>query len=229
MTTRSPATDADLTDLVRRWERGWRACRGWEPPREEREALHLLPRRPGRHREIVALRPDHLPGLRALAGEAAGDRDPTWLTVPTTRPDEVEPVLRDAGLHVKATREWLMTRALATHPPRTAPSPYRARTTTSGTGLLTVEVWHGHGSDAPAARGQAAVGRGDAVFDRIETAPAHRRRGLGSVVMATLAEGAVDLGARDGVLVASPDGRALYASLGWTTRAAVVIATNGAG
>lgn len=229
MTTSSAATDADLTDLVRRWERGWSACRGWDRPREEREALHLLQRRPGRHREIVALRPDHAPGLRALAAEAAGDREATWLTVPTTRPDEVEPVLRDAGLHLKATREWLMTRALDTHPPRTPPPHYRTRTTTTGTGLLTVEVWHERESEAPAARGQAAVVREDTVFDRIETAPAHRRRGLGSVVMAALAEGVVTLGARDGVLVASPDGRALYTSLGWTTRAAVVIATNVAG
>jgi predicted GNAT family acetyltransferase len=83
-----------------------------------------------------------------------------------------------------------------------------------------------HESDEQAASGQLAVTDGDAVFDRIETASAHRRRGLGSVVMGTLVGQAVARGARHGVLVASVAGQALYASLGWETRAAVVIATN---
>ncbi|MFI9007833.1 GNAT family N-acetyltransferase [Actinosynnema sp. NPDC053489] len=214
--------DADLEDLVRRWERGWSTCRGWIRPREAGDALHLLQDRPGRHREIVALRPDLPAGLRALADEAASAREATWLTVPTTRPDAVEDVLGHAGLHVKPAREWLMTRSLVDHPRRALPGDYRA--TVSAAEFLTVRVRHD--PDEPAASGQAAVTAGDAVFDRIETARPHRRRGLGSVVMGTLAEEAVARGARHGLLVASAGGRALYTRLGWRTRAAVVIATN---
>ena len=58
-----------------------------------------------------------------------------------------------------------------------------------------------------------------AVFDRIETHPNHRRRGLGRAVMAELAAVALDCGAARGALVATPDGRALYSALGWQLHA----------
>ncbi|MFH8492248.1 GNAT family N-acetyltransferase [Streptomyces longisporoflavus] len=72
-----------------------------------------------------------------------------------------------------------------------------------------------------AARGQiAGHSRADrVVFDQIETAPAHRRRGLGRVVMRTLANAAIEAGARTGVLGATVEGQGLYESLGWTTHA----------
>uniref|UniRef100_UPI000AC6FF97 GNAT family N-acetyltransferase n=1 Tax=Streptomyces sp. NRRL B-24085 TaxID=1709476 RepID=UPI000AC6FF97 len=70
-----------------------------------------------------------------------------------------------------------------------------------------------------AARGQTAPTGATAVFDRIETAPAHRRRGLGSVVMRTLQGAAAAAGARTGVLAGTPAGRALYESLGWHVQA----------
>ena len=49
----------------------------------------------------------------------------------------------------------------------------------------------------------------------IETEPEHQRRGLGSAVMATLANTATDLGATTGILGATVQGRALYEALGW--------------
>ncbi|MFJ4906032.1 GNAT family N-acetyltransferase [Streptomyces sp. NPDC093249] len=54
--------------------------------------------------------------------------------------------------------------------------------------------------------------------DRIETDPAHRRRGLGSNVMLTLEAAAAQAGAGTGVLAATVDGLALYDSLGWRHR-----------
>ncbi|MGW2009169.1 GNAT family N-acetyltransferase [Streptomyces nigrescens] len=62
------------------------------------------------------------------------------------------------------------------------------------------------------------------VFDMIGTEPAHQRRGLGRAVMAALAGRAVERGARQGVLVASPDGRALYEAMGWRLRSPVTAA-----
>lgn len=65
-----------------------------------------------------------------------------------------------------------------------------------------------------AASGYAAD-TGDAfVYDRIGTAPGHRRRGLGHALMAALRRGKTRGGAPE-LLVATADGRALYETLGW--------------
>ena len=69
-----------------------------------------------------------------------------------------------------------------------------------------------------AASGYAAEMGGVFVYDRIMTHPAHRRRGLGSVVMAALGSQRQSAGSRQ-VLVATRDGRALYARLGWAVHA----------
>ncbi|MGP3976600.1 GNAT family N-acetyltransferase [Streptomyces sp. 8N114] len=70
-------------------------------------------------------------------------------------------------------------------------------------------------TDENAASGQASVLGGNAVMDRIVTQEAHRRRGLGSLVMRTLTDSAVAAGATLGLLGATPQGRALYETLGW--------------
>jgi GNAT superfamily N-acetyltransferase len=80
------------------------------------------------------------------------------------------------------------------------------------------EVLVSAGGD-PAAHGRVAVASGVAVFDKIETEPQHRRRGLGRVVMHRLAAAA---GARSAVLLASPAGRGLYSTLGWRVVSDVV-------
>lgn len=54
------------------------------------------------------------------------------------------------------------------------------------------------------------------VYDRIVTAPAHRRRGLGRAVMAALQDARRYPGTRE-LLVATDAGRALYECLGWRT------------
>ncbi|MFJ8495383.1 GNAT family N-acetyltransferase [Streptomyces sp. NPDC094038] len=58
--------------------------------------------------------------------------------------------------------------------------------------------------------------------DQILTAPVHQRRGLGSAVMGALQQQALAAGATRTVLGASPQGRALYESLGWRTHTAFV-------
>ncbi|WP_432247920.1 GNAT family N-acetyltransferase [Streptomyces sanyensis] len=73
-----------------------------------------------------------------------------------------------------------------------------------------------------AARGQVAPTGGTAVVDRIETSAAHRRRGLGRLVVHALCEDALARGATTGVLGGTPDGRALYEALGWRAEAPLV-------
>ncbi|NUS38217.1 MAG: GNAT family N-acetyltransferase, partial [Lysobacter sp.] len=66
-----------------------------------------------------------------------------------------------------------------------------------------------------AAHGTAAQ-TGDAfIYDRIETSPGHRRKGLGMAVMAALAS-TKESATTPQLLVATADGRALYETLGWT-------------
>jgi GNAT superfamily N-acetyltransferase len=66
-----------------------------------------------------------------------------------------------------------------------------------------------------AASGYAVEHGGVFVFDRIATAAAHRRRGLGKALMTALGATQQSNAARR-VLVATEDGRALYSTLGWT-------------
>lgn len=66
-----------------------------------------------------------------------------------------------------------------------------------------------------AASGYAVEYAGVFVYDRIVTEPAHRRRGLGHAVMAALGSARRSEASRP-VLVATPEGRALYTRLGWT-------------
>ncbi|MFF9499772.1 GNAT family N-acetyltransferase [Streptomyces sp. NPDC014656] len=66
-----------------------------------------------------------------------------------------------------------------------------------------------------AARGQAGLTDTACVFDQIITEPAHRRRGLGTAVMAALTRAALERGVSEGVLGATVQGRALYEAIGW--------------
>ncbi|MCW6531701.1 GNAT family N-acetyltransferase [Sphingomonas sp. MMSM20] len=66
----------------------------------------------------------------------------------------------------------------------------------------------------PAASGYAAETAEAFIYDRIETAPAHRRRGLGGAVMAALHR-AKRRQETPELLVATEEGRALYTTLGW--------------
>lgn len=65
----------------------------------------------------------------------------------------------------------------------------------------------------PAAAGRAALWRGTLVYDQIATEAAHRRRGIGRLMLTTLQAAFPDAGRQ--VLTATSDGRALYATLGW--------------
>ncbi|WP_199785802.1 MULTISPECIES: GNAT family N-acetyltransferase [Actinomycetes] len=214
-----------LPDLIRRWQAGWGVSRGFRPAEETRGGLHVLLGQPDRHREVIALSPERAV-LRGLASEVAAAERPTWLTVPTNRPEEAEAIVREAGLKLRDAREALMTIPLRRHPPRPSPPPYTGTSTMNGTVCETVLR---HPDSGVAARGTMAVVGTDAIADRIETVPEHRRRGLGSVVMSSLVENAMAHGATTGILVATADGQQLYSALGWTTRATVLIAQTPAG
>jgi GNAT superfamily N-acetyltransferase len=53
------------------------------------------------------------------------------------------------------------------------------------------------------------------IYDRIETSPEHRRKGLGNTIMNALKAHRKSTNAPQ-LLVATEDGRGLYTSLGWS-------------
>lgn len=210
-----------LSDLILRWHRGWALARGQPPVEHTPDGLRVRYGTPGLRMEFIAVRADADPdSVRRLAAQAATMPD-TVLTVPTTSASVVRAVLAGAGLVVGDDTEALMSRPLGGHPDPGPPASYRTVVTATG---ATVGVRVLHSSGVAAARGRAVLAGGDAVPVDITTAPDHRRRGLGSVVMGALAARAVDAGAGTGVLVASPNGRQLYAALGWTWHADVLVA-----
>lgn len=207
---------ADAGELITRWVAGWAAARGYSttPDALGTVAVHVG----DPHREV-----DHV----ALT-ESAADHDALlsrtvpghWVTMPTRDRAGTERAARAAGWHVRDP-EWLMTCALAGHPRAGAPGGYDVVSTVTGGGVVVVEVM---AAGEVAAKGQLAVVGSDAVADRIFTMPAHRRRGLGRLVMETLVDAARELDASTGLLIASVDGRALYTPLGWEVVADIVCA-----
>jgi GNAT superfamily N-acetyltransferase len=95
----------------------------------------------------------------------------------------------------------------------TVPEDYRLLLEADGP-LTVARVFHRNGDLAASAR----LGRDGefGVFDKVVTAPAHQRRGLGSLMMRALSGSAYAQGMRFGLLVGSDDGRALYEHLGWS-------------
>lgn len=208
--------DAEQTDtarvdpeLVRAWVEGWVISRLASPPVEADWGFTFdvgMPRQVTRH--VLPEADEALVRKLTETFTAPG----TWLKVLLPR-ETVRPWMApgwgfdDPG--------FLMSAALE---PVSAPVPdgYRLRTWTRG-GLTRALVVTADGTFA--ARGQVAVPQGahTAVVDQIETAVNQRRKGLGSLIMRTLANEAAGAGARAAVLGATPDGRALYESLGWRT------------
>ncbi|TDD30038.1 GNAT family N-acetyltransferase [Kribbella turkmenica] len=204
-----------MDELLRRWVEGGRLCRGLAPAIEYGDALAVTLGLPGRERELFALTDESAVVDRLAAGT---DQD-VWLTVTTQDGDTMARRLTDAGLEPFAEHRQLMSIDLEIHP---RPSPAYAVEVESRGPLEYVRILASDGEVA--AHGMAAVVGGDAVMHDIQTDPAYRRRGLGSVVMGALSRRAVERGASAGLLMASAEGGYLYTKLGWLPEATMVTA-----
>lgn len=217
---------SDLRDLIVRWQRGWGVARALPAAEDVGGGLRLRCMQPGRDVEYVALDAGEDPAsLTKLAELVAGEDAVTWLTVPTTDPEGAASALADAGLVLLKRSEMLMTTDLRGHPQNMAAAPYRLLTQVDsdrGDRVVTATVRHESGEAA--ARGTMGLTGTDAIADRIETMPAHRRKGLASAVMSALAWSAIEEGAEHGILIASEEGQRLYTTLGWRPAADVLIA-----
>ncbi|WP_430379906.1 GNAT family N-acetyltransferase [Streptomyces sp. B1-3] len=206
-----------MDGIVQAWVDGWVVSRGAAPPQREAWGFTVdvgQIAQVSRH-VFDALGDDVDEGaVRKVADAVTGAG--VWLKV-FQDPGIVGKWLGE-GWWVDPEPGYLMTVPL---PGRRAeagdvPDGYRTRVWSVG-GVIRVLVAAPDGSLA--ARGQVAPTGASAVFDQIETVTAHRRRGLGSVVMRTLQAAAGATGAQTGVLAGTPAGRGLYESLGWHVQA----------
>jgi GNAT superfamily N-acetyltransferase len=141
----------------------------------------------------------------------------TWLKV-CAHPEKVIPLLHE-NWQVQPP-EFLMAMAL-NDTAAVKPDGYQLSLSTCGT-VTDAELRDMDGQLA--ARGRVAHSDGIATFDQIVTEPAHQRKGLGRVIMATLANLSVAQEAKVGVLVATEQGRALYQAMGWMLVSSVTAA-----
>ncbi|MYS94859.1 MULTISPECIES: GNAT family N-acetyltransferase [Streptomyces] len=196
---------------VRAWVDGWIVSRGAAPPVAEPWGCTIDVGTNGHvTRHVFGATGDDLDetSVRKVAGAVTGDG--VWLKA-FRHPSVVAGWLDDSWW-IDPEPGYLMTVPLAPGSAPDVPDGYRLRSWSRG-GVTRVMVAAPDGSLA--ARGQMAPTGATAVADQIETAPEHRRRGLGSLVMRTLQSAAVRQGAQTGVLAGTPAGRGLYEALGW--------------
>lgn len=219
-----------MDKIVRAWVEGWVVSRGAAPPVVEPWGYTVdvgQPEHVSRHVLGMTNEAVEEATVRKVADGVTGAG--VWLKV-FAEPATVGPWLGE-GWWVDPEPGYLMSVPLTGAPGRAAqdghaldvsvPDGYRLRTWSRG-GVTRVLLAAPDGSWA--ARGQIAPTGETAVVDQIETAARHRRRGFGRLVMRTLTQAAVAQGAVTGVLGGTPDGRALYESLGWRVEATLTSA-----
>ncbi|MEU3046991.1 GNAT family N-acetyltransferase [Streptomyces sp. NPDC006984] len=201
------------SSLVEAWVRGWAVSRGAAEPAARPWGFTVDVGQALQATRHVLTATDEATVREVAAATAA----PTvWLKVfadPASVRRWAGPAWREDG------PGWLMSAPLRHGPRPGVPEGYVLRSWRRG-GVTRVLVTARDGSFA--ARGQVAPTGGTAVVDRIETSAAHRRRGLGRLVVHALCEDALARGATTGVLGGTPDGRALYEALGWRAEAPLV-------
>lgn len=193
------------TGLIGKWLRARSICHGLPPPVADRGGWRLDTAQPGELRRYVFGAP--CDGLRELGETVVIPR--VYLKL-CGGAEELRALLPsrwhlDEPRHVMVAGEWPAAASL--------PAGYTLRLTRVGV-VTTAHVATDDGGIA--ASGYAAEWGGVFIYDRIETAPAHRRRGLAACVMQALRQARRDTHATE-ILVATTAGQALYASLGWHT------------
>ncbi len=208
-----------LAELTERWCRGWTRAAGHSLHQaREDHTWFVVVDQPGRRYERIMTGP--LSEIRWAAMTTARSPHPEWLTTPTDSPEEVTEAIAHEGLRIRPPETIMLCDATG-HPAPPTPDGYEV--TVQRGDVIRVDITR---NGSVAASGLIAVVGEDAVPHHIETAPEHRRRGLGAAVMGALMREAMTAGARNGLLFATEDGVHLYRKLGWKTVCDVVIASN---
>ncbi len=194
--------------LIEAWLRTRSLSRGLPPPTPDHGGFRVetgLPHEPRRY-----VFPSPGPRIRALAATLEDPR----ILIKLCASAETLAALLPAGWSVGATGYVMSREGSSDGPPPALPAGYRLEIETAGQ-VAAARILAADGSLA--ASGRAARYGGVFGYDQIVTDAAHRRQGLGRAVM----KGLEAAGRRAGdlqLLVATEEGRALYATLGWSVR-----------
>ncbi|MFB0629646.1 GNAT family N-acetyltransferase [Streptomyces sp. AB3(2024)] len=199
------AVMGDHLATARSWVEGWAVVRGASEPVDVPWGLRVEIGRPARTVRHVLLDADAATA-RGLIGTIT---EPGTCVKAFLPPGDMEPWFPSAW--EPTDHCFLMAVDLRPSPVR-APDGYTVTVETAD-GVTLVRVLSADGE--PAACGRTGLAGTACVFDQIVTEPAHRRLGLGTVVMAALTDAAIESGATTGILGATVQGRALYEALGW--------------
>jgi GNAT superfamily N-acetyltransferase len=194
-------------DLVIAWSRGWARSRGVPALVNIPGGFRFDVGRPG-HRIRYVLHTWDPAYLRAIGQNITTPG--TWLKIDGSA-DDLRAALPPHWHMFESS--YLMSAPLATGP-ATVPTPYRLGVESGQSRVVTATVRDRSG--AVAASGRLAPAGGFGVVDQVETAPEHRRRGLGTAVIQALSDHAARRGVRFGILAATDEGHALYRTLGWS-------------
>lgn len=213
LTFNSDASDRSVA--TRAWTYGWAISRGTRTPLEHAGYFEVLVGRPEQTMRYVLPELNRLLLQKLVATETGPG---SWLKVCAPR-DTLAQVLPHHW-HVHDPEFLMATDLVGSDPP--VPEGYHLQTDAAGALVLTRLVAD---SGDVAASGQVAVDGPFATFDQIVTAETHRRRGLGRYIMTALSNIAIAVGARQGVLVATESGAALYKTMGWSLISPVAAAS----
>ena len=192
--------------LLERWLTGWSLARGLPLPRHESGGLVVdvgWPEQVRRHVFVDA--------GESLQSCAAHIQEPFIYLKAAVEPAQLRQVLPPTW-QIEASRYFMccLTARAKSVP---VPAGYEFQVTAEhGASVLRMVDATGQ----VAATGRVVIHGGSAVFDRIETLEAHRRKGLGTSIMSALDDIVEQAGVSERLLVATEAGRALYRSLGWS-------------
>lgn len=195
--------------LIARWAEAWAMSRGAAMPVARDGGLYIHVDQPDQIGRYIFAQLD-ADAIRPLA--ASIDRSLLYLKV--CAPADPVRALLPHGWEI-ATPGYMMTAPLSVMLDRPAafPAEFELRITYNDS-ITFAHILDAVGEEA--ARGRVVTVDGLIVFDRIRTADHYQRRGLGSAIMRTLAAEARQSGAEEAMLCATPAGRELYTSLGWS-------------
>lgn len=194
--------------LLESWAGGRSLSRGLSQPVPDRGGLRVESNAAG---EVCRwIFPRMLPGLVELGHEVSR---PGYLLKFCGSADDLRAALPHRW-HVEPTGHFMTVTGHWASP--ALPAGYRLEVERVAA-VTRVQIRTLHGDLA--ASGYAAETSEAFVYDRIVTAPGHRRKGLGQALMTALRETCRNPDV-PGLLVATEDGRALYRTLGWQTLSA---------
>ncbi len=202
--------------VARAWTYGWAVSRHTQTPMERVGYFQIFVGKPDQTTRYVLPHFDQELIQRLVSTEAGPG---SWLKV-CAPIDRLSPLL-SGGWDIHAPEFLMSANLIGDDVP--AVEGYRVQTENSGA-LTFVKLITAAGDLA--ASGQMAVADSFATFDKIVTAEAHRRRGLGRYVMSILSSLSLDSGVKQGVLVATEEGAALYKALGWSLVSPVAAASH---